>query len=195
MLFFQAALHVATYRTLGRLVSTYESSSVANYKHGRTETIRSLTQEMRDFVIKFEDPNASKLEKLEAFRKAAARHVEVAKDSKSGKGQDRHLQGLYWMSVQCMERLHEYQHPSIFGPTYFEIMSNRLSTSNVGGGFDGVRLFGFGAVHPEGLGVGYMINDDNLPGTVTSYTGKAQQMRDNTVSVLRELGGICESTN
>lgn len=66
-------------------------------------------------------------------------------------------------------------------------MSNKLSTSNVGGGFDGtphfsvpnhliphaagVKSFGFGAVHAEGVGLGYMINDDSLPLTLTSYTG------------------------
>jgi hypothetical protein len=69
---------------------------------------------------------------------AAAKHAEVAKDSKSGKGQDRHLQGLYWTSLQCAERLHEWNLPSMFDSTYFETMSNKLSTSNVGGGFAGM---------------------------------------------------------
>lgn len=59
--------------------------------------------------------------------------------------------------------------------------------------FVGVRLFGFGAVHFEGLGVGYMINDDSLPGTVTSYTGKANDMAAHVVSVLRELSALCEA--
>lgn len=45
----------------------------------------------------------------------------------------------------------------------------------------------------EGLGVGYMINDDSLPGTVTSYTGKAKIMADNVVIALRELSQLCES--
>jgi hypothetical protein len=39
-----------------------------------------------------------------------------------------------------------------------------------------------------------MINDDSLPGTVTSYTGKARNMADNVVTALRELSALCEST-
>lgn len=55
----------------GSLVSTYESSSVAHFKHGRTETIRSLTQEMKDFVLAFEDPAVSAQVKVEAFKKGS----------------------------------------------------------------------------------------------------------------------------
>jgi hypothetical protein len=56
----------------------------------------------------------------------------------------------------------------------------------------GARLFGFGAVHPEGLGLGYMINDDSLSGSVTSYTGKAATFKHNIVNALRELKTLCE---
>jgi hypothetical protein len=53
-------------------------------------------------------------------------------------------------------------------------------------------LFGFGAVHPEGLGLGYMINDDTLSGSVTSYTGKAHTFQKNLIDSLRELKALCE---
>lgn len=190
--FYQAAAHIATKRTLNRLVSTYESSSVSHFKHGRTETIRSLTKDMKSFVEQFENPDVPKAAKLEAFKQAAKRHVEVVKACKSGEGQDRHLQGLYWRSLQLQDALEDFKMPEFFDATYFEYMSNRLSTSNVGGGFAGARLFGFGAVHPEGLGLGYMINDDTLSGSVTSYTGKAATFKKNIVNALRELKTLCE---
>jgi len=190
--FYQSAIHLATRRTLGRSVSTYESASIAHYQQGRTETIRSLTKEMKAFVDLMQDASATKEQKLAAFRAAASRHQEVAKLAKSGEGQDRLLQGLNWTAQQVRESLNDAFFPSIFSdPIYTEAMSNRLSTSNVGGGFDGVRLFGFGAVHMEGLAVGYMINDNSLPGTVSSYSGKAKEMAKNLQAAFRELAALC----
>jgi carnitine O-acetyltransferase len=191
--FYQAAAQIATFRTLNKLVSTYESSSVAHYKHGRTETIRSLTKEMKAFVEAFENPDVPNKTKVEALKAAAKRHVEVVKACKSGEGQDRHLQGLYWRSVQLADSVENFKMPDFFDSTYMEYMSNRLSTSNVGGGFVGARLFGFGAVHSEGLGLGYMINEDTLSGSVTSYTGKAPIFKKNIFNALRELRAVCES--
>jgi hypothetical protein len=63
--------------------------------------------------------------------------VEVVKACKQGEGQDRHLQGLYWRSLQLQDALEDFKMPEFFDATYFEYMSNRLSTSNVGGGFAG----------------------------------------------------------
>jgi carnitine O-acetyltransferase len=191
--FYQAAAQIATFRTLNKLVSTYESSSVAHYKHGRTETIRSLTKEMKLFVEAFEDPNVNNKAKVDALKNAAKRHVEVVKACKSGEGQDRHLQGLYWRSLQLADSVENFKMPDFFDATYKEYMSNKLSTSNVGGGFVGARLFGFGAVHSEGLGLGYMINDNSLSGSVTSYTGKAPAFKKNIFNALRELKAVCES--
>lgn len=64
---------------------------------------------------------------------AAARHVAVAKASKAGQGQDRHLQGLYWKSVQLRASLDNWNIPEFFDENYWYYMSNILSTSNIGG--------------------------------------------------------------
>lgn len=64
----------------------------------------------------------------------------MVKACKSGEGQDRHLQGLYWRSLQLQDALEDFKMPEFFDATYFEYMSNRLSTSNVGGGFAGTLL-------------------------------------------------------
>jgi len=189
--FYQAAAHIATYRTIGKVLPTYESSSVSHFKHGRTETVRSLTSDMKDFVEKFENANVSHQDKLEAFRKAAARHAAVAKASKAGQGQDRHLQGLYWKSVELKRSLHDFQIPELFDDSYWYYMSNQLSTSNIGGNQPSVRLFGFGPVHPVGLGLGYMINDNSLAGTVSSFTGKAPAFKTHLFAALRELKALC----
>ena len=50
--FIQAALQLAYYRdSNGRLPLTYESSMTRLYLHGRTETVRSMTQESVAFIL------------------------------------------------------------------------------------------------------------------------------------------------
>lgn len=50
--FIQAALHLAFYRdSEGCLPLTYEASMTRLYLRGRTETVRSLTEESREFVL------------------------------------------------------------------------------------------------------------------------------------------------
>jgi len=189
--FYQAAAHIATFRTCGKVLPTYESSSVAHYKHGRTETMRTMTNQMKEFVLKYHSKDASNQEKLEAFKKAATKHVAVAKASKSGQGQDRHLQGLYWKSVQLSYSIEGFKIPELFDDNYWYFMSNLLSTSNIGGNQPSVRLFGFGPVHPQGLGLGYMINDNSLAGTVSSFTaGQAAQFKIHLFDALRELRAL-----
>jgi len=191
--FFQAAAQVATFRTLGTVVSTYESSSVRNYSHGRTETIRPLTPAMHDFVKKFHNPNCSSQEKLAALHEAAKQHQAVVKRSKTGEGTDRHLQGLCWTARAKAWRIHQYSIPRFFTEgSYTNYMSNRLSTSNVGGDLAGVKIFGFGAVHEEGLGLGYLVNSNSLVTTITSYTGKAETCASNLEQAFRDMKKLAE---
>ena len=48
--YIQLALQLAYYRDAGRFVLTYEASMTRLFLHGRTETVRSLTQESCNFV-------------------------------------------------------------------------------------------------------------------------------------------------
>jgi len=192
--FFQTAAQIATKRTFGKFVSTYESSSVRNYSHGRTETIRPLTQQMRDFVDKFEDPTVTDSVKFEALHTAAKGHQAVVKASKTGEGIDRHLQGLYWTSLQKAWRIYQFSIPKFFTDgNYSNYMANKLSTSNVGGDFKAIKLFGFGAVHGEGVGLGYLVNSDSLVMTITSYTGKSELWKENMNQALRDLRTFLEN--
>jgi len=51
----------------------------------------------------------------------------------------------------------------------------------------GIKLFGFGAVHGEGIGLGYLVNSDSLVSCITSYTGKADQFASNLDQVFRDM--------
>jgi len=65
------------------------------YLQGRTETVRSLTIEAKEFVTAFVDETVSTEEKYKLLLKAAELHAKMYKDCMNGKGIDRHLFALY----------------------------------------------------------------------------------------------------
>ena len=54
--YIQMALQLAWYRTRGTFVATYETVLTRLFHHGRTETIRTLSNDSRAFVLTMSDP-------------------------------------------------------------------------------------------------------------------------------------------
>jgi carnitine O-acetyltransferase len=92
--FVQMAFQAAYYGLYGRVESTYEPAMTKIFLHGRTEAIRTVTEEVVEFVRKFCE-NAPAAEKVEALRKACQRHTALTKECAKGLGQDRHLYALF----------------------------------------------------------------------------------------------------
>jgi len=92
--FVQMAFQAAYYGLYGRIECVYEPAMTKLFYHGRTEAIRSVTDESVDFVKTFwgENPAAAKIETL---RKACMKHSENTKISAKAQGPDRHLYALY----------------------------------------------------------------------------------------------------
>lgn len=65
------------------------------YLQGRTETVRSLTIEAKDFVLAMLDDTVPPEEKYKLLQKAADLHAKMYKDCMNGKGIDRHLFALF----------------------------------------------------------------------------------------------------
>ena len=57
--FVQQALQLAWYKEQGYATATYETASTRMMLHGRTDVIRSLTPESRDFVKAMLDANST----------------------------------------------------------------------------------------------------------------------------------------
>ncbi|XP_012943350.1 carnitine O-palmitoyltransferase 1, liver isoform [Aplysia californica] len=161
--FIQMALHT-TYRKLhGRSALTYEASMTRLYKAGRTETVRSLTSEAKQFVETFLDAEKPEEEKRALLKAACERHAKMYKDAMNGKGIDRHLFALYVASrglgIDCeflkrvlsipwtLSTSQQPQQQIEWSPT----CSNPKFRDQVcpGGGF--------GPVSDDGYGVSYMV--------------------------------------
>jgi carnitine O-acetyltransferase len=92
--FVQMAFQAAYYGLYGRMECVYEPAMTKMYYHGRTEAIRSVTEESVDFLKTFwgENPAGTK---IDALRKACQKHTENTKVCAKAQGPDRHLYALY----------------------------------------------------------------------------------------------------
>ena len=94
----QMAMQLAFWRDQKKFGLTYEASMTRFFRHGRTETIRSLSTDSVAFVRAMCDGKAGKDEIIEKLATAVITHGKYAKDALTGRGIDRHLFGLYVVS-------------------------------------------------------------------------------------------------
>lgn len=143
--YIQQVLQLAWNRDQGYPTATYETASTRAFKHGRTEVIRTLSPESRDFVKAMDDPNVSREKRYELLVKATVEHSNLTKKSSVGEGYDRYLMGL---KVQLRPG---ETHPLFEDELYAKSQEWKLSTSGLS---SGIRFMatGFGAAWPNGYG-------------------------------------------
>ncbi|CAG0882299.1 unnamed protein product [Cyprideis torosa] len=93
--FIQMAIQLSFFKERRKFCLVYEASMTRLYLNGRTETVRSCTNESTAFVRSMVDPSVSKEERLRLLRVAADRHTEQYRNAMNGRGVDRHLFALY----------------------------------------------------------------------------------------------------
>ena len=83
----QLAIQIAHHRLNGSFAPTYESCSTAAFKHGRTETLRPLTMEMRELAKQMNrsSKKSSNEELIQLFKNCSKKHVELTKNAIFGK--------------------------------------------------------------------------------------------------------------
>jgi carnitine O-palmitoyltransferase 2 len=174
----QLAIQLAFYKTYQQFVPTYESSSTAAFKKGRTECIRSATKSTKEAVLALEskDRNDPKWVR-ELFKKCSDDHSQLVKDaamgnfksnnfkvlSFSGQGFDRHLLGLKITAQRLKQPL-----PSLFNSEVYKHMCNFvLSTSTLT--TETIVFGGFGPVSSDGFGIGYNVVGSKLGAVISCY--------------------------
>uniref|UniRef100_A0A915ERU8 carnitine O-palmitoyltransferase n=1 Tax=Ditylenchus dipsaci TaxID=166011 RepID=A0A915ERU8_9BILA len=188
--FLQMTLQLTFFRDQNHFALTYEASMTRLYREGRTETVRSCTNESSDFVRAMLDQSQSREERLRLLRIAAERHQMLYRDAMCGQGVDRHLFALYVVQ-RYLEEESAFMN-KIFPPTYLLSTSQtplnqceeeaknlspeqRLSLVSAGGGF--------GPVADRGYGVSYIIAGENQ----ISFHISSKKSADNTGSnIFRE---------
>ncbi|XP_028813447.1 carnitine O-palmitoyltransferase 1, liver isoform isoform X1 [Denticeps clupeoides] len=162
--FIQIALQLAHFRDKGKFCLTYEASMTRLFREGRTETVRSCTNETCAFVRSMMR-DETREERLRLLKDAAEKHQNLYRLAMTGCGIDRHLFCLYLVSKYLGEDS-EFLKEVLFEPW-------RLSTSQTP--LQQVDLFnlkehpelvtsggGFGPVADDGYGVSYIILGEDL---------------------------------
>ncbi|KAJ3219356.1 hypothetical protein HDU67_001575 [Dinochytrium kinnereticum] len=186
--FVQLALQITWRRLHENPTAIYESASTRLFKHGRTETGRSLTEDTWRFASQFDA--ADKVTAVELFRAAIKSQSDYMKDATFGKGVDRHLLGL-----RTLIKDEEKEKATLFiDPAYIKSMYFKLSSSNMSPGtyFYG----GFGPVVPEGYGINYAIGKNDLKFSISAKRSCPEtsptKFRDTLLKTLKDLRNLFE---
>uniref|UniRef100_A0A8C9XSQ6 Carnitine palmitoyltransferase 1C n=1 Tax=Sander lucioperca TaxID=283035 RepID=A0A8C9XSQ6_SANLU len=159
--FIQMALQLAYYRR--RFCLTYEASMTRLFREGRTETVRSCSNESSAFIRALEGGEAAHVCRR-LFHEAAEKHQHLYRLAMTGAGIDRHLFCLYVMS----------RYLGVESPFLKEVQSEpwRLSTSQSPMHVEMFDLVnhpeyvscggGFGPVADDGYGVSYSVLGENI---------------------------------
>lgn len=185
--YLQMALQLAFAKTHNKQVSTYETASTRLFKHGRTDVIRSFSDEAYDFVSAVQAGKDAKTlyDLLTAATKA---HNSQTRESSTGKGIDRHMTGL-----RLLMRAEDGEAPAIFSdPLFAESQSWRLSTSGLSAG-DRFAGTGFGTGYAtESYGINYLAGANLLKFGIESKQGATTGFASSLVEALRDMRRICE---
>ncbi|KAL5342350.1 Choline/Carnitine o-acyltransferase-domain-containing protein [Aspergillus crustosus] len=102
--FVQMAFQAAYYGLYGQAVNTYEPAMTKAFLHGRTEAIRTVTNESLEFLKTFWADNPAE-DKVESLRRATEKHTATTKECSKGQGQDRHLYALYTLWQRSFDEI------------------------------------------------------------------------------------------
>jgi carnitine O-acetyltransferase len=149
----QMIIQLAYFKMYGKNRPTYESASTRKFAEGRTETIRTVSDDSVAFCKAITDHAVPREEAVRLFRTALAAHSKYTAEASDGKGVDRHLFGLKKL-LREGEPL-----PSIYSdPAYAYSGSWYLSTSQLSSEY--FNGYGWSQVIDDGFGIAYMINEN-----------------------------------
>ncbi|KIK62459.1 hypothetical protein GYMLUDRAFT_41909 [Collybiopsis luxurians FD-317 M1] len=182
--YIQMAMQLGWYRTMGEFTATYETALTRMFNKGRTETIRTLTQESRSFVLAMLDSHSSISHKIDLLRRAIQKHTSLTREAATGRGIDRHLLGLQNM-LRPGERCEIFD-----DPLFAKSQEWRLSTSGLSAGHH-FRGTGFGAAYEDGYGINYLAAPSMIKfGIETKFSGSrtsTEIFKGAIVGALREM--------
>ncbi len=100
--FVQMSFQAAYYALYGKVECTYEPAMTKFFLHGRTDAIRTVSDESVNFVRKFCE-DCSPIDKIDSLRRACEKHVQRTRKCSQGLGQDRHLYALFCIWKRYVE--------------------------------------------------------------------------------------------
>lgn len=162
--FVQMALQLAYFRMKGKIPFTYESGSTRMFYHGRTETIRSASEQSDIFCKLMTHPNVDVADKRLALKNAIKTHVAYKREAVSGQGCDRHFTALKRLSGN--EDIAFFNSKDFNMP--YDLATSQTPTRSTGGG-------GFGPSSPDGYGISYHIYPEEIRFYISKFKSNAKE--------------------
>lgn len=192
--FVQLGYQLAHKRAKGFTGATYESIATRQYSRGRTEAMRVVTPEVLRFVAVMDDPATAGDEQRAAFRAAADKHVERAKQCQAGAAPEQHLWELQLIQQRRGDALGVPESPQLYGtPGWRTMRDDYLSTSSAPS--TSIRYFGFGATSSRCIGIAYVLLPDRFQLYLSTPRPVADMMHtfaDRLREALRELRALLD---
>jgi carnitine O-acetyltransferase len=187
--FVQMAFQLAHKRARGFVGATYESIATRHFRHGRTEAMRVVTPEVIRFVNTMDDAEADEATRRTAFRAAAEKHVERAKECQAGYAPEQHLWELQLLQRRRGEALGVPEPLALHNtPGWLKMRDDYLSTSSTPS--TNVQYGGFGPTGSRCIGIGYVLLPDRFNLHLSTPRPVADEMllfTDELREAIREL--------
>ncbi|KAK4098194.1 hypothetical protein N658DRAFT_432365 [Parathielavia hyrcaniae] len=183
--FVQMAFQAAYYGLYGRVECTYEPAMTKTFLHGRTEAIRTVSDESVNFVQTFWADNPAE-QKIEALRKACQRHVATTRDCATAQGCDRHLYALFCLWQRTVDN-EDLDSTTLSSPNGYSSPSSDAAFSDRGSS----SAIGSPPREPAYLLDGGVSNNNTtttttmttaIPSSTTTTTNNARARNDSTTS-------------
>ncbi|KAI3358097.1 hypothetical protein L3Q82_003105 [Scortum barcoo] len=161
--FIQVALQLAYYRVHNEVCASCDIVSQRMFRGGRTEYIRSPTNQTLKFILAFDDPSVSREAKLQLLREAVDTYAALTDQVLKGHGIDRHLLGLKLQAIEEGRSI-----PKIFMDTAYGLATHwKLRTGQVPANTDSVMCFG--PLVPDGYAICYNPQADHVHFSITAF--------------------------
>uniref|UniRef100_A0A3Q3WW76 Choline/carnitine acyltransferase domain-containing protein n=1 Tax=Mola mola TaxID=94237 RepID=A0A3Q3WW76_MOLML len=161
--FIQVALQLAYYRVHNEVCAACDIISQRMFRGGRTEYIRSPTNQTLKFILAFDDPSVSREAKLQLFKEAVDAYAALTAQALKGHGIERHLLALKLQAIEEGRSI-----PKIFMDTAYGVATHwKLRTGQVPANTDSVMCFG--PLVPDGYAICYNPQADHVHFSITAF--------------------------
>ena len=173
--FAQMAFQLAHQRAKGHVGATYESVATRHYRHGRTEAMRVVTPEVVRFVTAMDDAQADGRTRRAAFRAAAEKHEERARECQMGHAPEQHLWELQLIQKRRGAELGVTEPLALYEtPGWLKMRDDYLSTSSAPSTH--IHYWGFVSTSRKCIGVGYVLLPDRFDLYLSTPRAVSEQM-------------------
>ena len=109
----------------------YETAHLRIYYGGRTETIRSCSNESMAFAKSMMDSKCTDEVRVDLLKKAVNAHREYTTMALQGRGVDRHLLGLKLMAIENNMPIPKfYQSPGFVKSAHYRVSTSQVASPN-----------------------------------------------------------------